>query len=50
LSNKVKAAEFGMKSGQGFYDWSKRDAKKVIENRDRQIVRQLEFLKEIGEL
>ena len=50
LSDKVKAGELGMKRGKGFYDWSKRDAKKTIENRDRQIVRQLQFLKEIGEL
>ena len=46
----VKSGQLGMKSGLGFYDWSKRDAAKLIENRDRQIVRQLEFLKEIGEL
>ena len=50
LTNKVAAGELGMKSGSGFYDWSKRDAKRVIANRDGQIVRQLEFLKEMGEL
>ena len=50
LSDRVKSGQLGMKSGLGFYDWSKRDAAKLIENRDRQIVRQLEFLKEIGEL
>ena len=49
LSNKVAAGELGMKTGRGFYDWSKRDAGKVIANRDRQITRQLEFLKELGE-
>ncbi len=50
LVDKVAAGQLGMKSGRGFYDWSKRDATKVIENRDRQIARQLDFLKEIGEL
>jgi hypothetical protein len=38
-----------MKTGSGFYDWSKRDARKVIADRDRQIARQLAFLKELGE-
>ena len=46
----VAAGELGMKTGSGFYDWSKRDARKVIANRDRQIARQLAFLKELGEL
>lgn len=50
LLDKVAAGQLGMKSGRGFYDWSERDATKVIENRDRQIARQLEFLKELGEL
>ena len=50
LLDKVAAGQLGMKSGRGFYDWSERDATKVIENRDRQITRQLNFLKEIGEL
>jgi 3-hydroxybutyryl-CoA dehydrogenase len=50
LTDKVAAGQLGMKSGLGFYDWSKRNATRVIENRDRQIARQLEFLKELGEL
>jgi 3-hydroxybutyryl-CoA dehydrogenase len=50
LLDKVAAGQLGMKSGRGFYDWSKHDATRVTENRDRQIARQLEFLKEIGEL
>jgi 3-hydroxybutyryl-CoA dehydrogenase len=49
LSSKVAAGELGMKTGSGFYDWSKRDARKVVGNRDRQIARQLAFLKELGE-
>lgn len=47
LSSKVAAGELGMKTGRGFYDWSKRDAKAVVTNRDRQITRQLAFLKEL---
>lgn len=50
LTEKVAVGQLGMKTGRGFYDWSKRDAARVIENRDRQITRQLEFLKEIGAL
>jgi 3-hydroxybutyryl-CoA dehydrogenase len=50
LSAKVKEGALGMKSGKGFYDWSRRDPNQVVANRDRQIARQLEFLREIGEL
>jgi 3-hydroxybutyryl-CoA dehydrogenase len=50
LSTKVAAGDLGMKTGRGFYDWSRRDAKKVIENRDAQIARQVAFLRELGEL
>lgn len=50
LAAKVAAGDLGMKTGMGFYDWSQRDAKKVIENRDAQIARQVAFLREIGEL
>jgi len=48
LSNKVAAGQLGMKAGSGFYDWSKRDAREVVANRDRQIARQLAFLKELN--
>jgi 3-hydroxybutyryl-CoA dehydrogenase len=50
LGAKVKAGALGMKSGKGFYDWSRRDPNQIVANRDRQIVRQLEFLREIGAL
>lgn len=50
LSDKVAAGDLGMKSDRGFYDWSKRDTATVIRNRDLQIARQLDFLKEIGML
>ncbi len=44
LSDKVASGDLGLKTGRGFYDWSKRDARKLIEERDEQIVRQLKFL------
>ena len=46
LANNVHDQRLGMKSGQGFYDWNKRSGDELIESRDRQIVRQLEYLKE----
>jgi 3-hydroxybutyryl-CoA dehydrogenase len=39
-----------MKSGEGFYDWTKRDPAELIARRNRQIVQQLAFLKEIDAL
>ncbi len=50
LVEKLDAGAAGMKSGQGFYDWKTRNAEQVIANRDRQIARQLEFLREIGDV
>jgi 3-hydroxybutyryl-CoA dehydrogenase len=50
LCDKVCAGELGMKTGRGLYDWSQRDADQVIRNRDLQIVRQLQFLRQTGEL
>ncbi len=50
LDDKVRAGQLGMRSGQGFYDWSQRDAEQVVRNRDLLIVRQLEALRELGEL
>ena len=46
----VARGDLGMKSGKGFYDWSRRDPDDLIERRDRQIVHQLEFLKQLGAL
>ena len=46
LTNNVHDQRLGMKTGQGFYDWNKRSSDELIESRDRQIVRQLEYLKE----
>ncbi len=50
LDARVSAGQLGMRSGQGFYNWSQRDAEQVIRNRDLLIVRQLEVLRELGEL
>ena len=50
LRERLDDGRLGVKSGTGFYDWSARDASEVVERRDQQIVRQLEFLRETGSL
>jgi 3-hydroxybutyryl-CoA dehydrogenase len=45
IEEMVKKGRLGMKSGQGFYDWTRRDPKVLIEERDRQIVRELKRMK-----
>ena len=47
---KDQAGDLGVKTSKGFYDWSQHDINDVIQNRDEQVVRQLKFFKEIGEL
>ncbi len=42
--------ELGMPSGRGFYDWKTSDPNELLELRDRQIVRQLDFLREMDAL
>ena len=42
--------ETGMRAGKGFYDWSARDPAALTDARDRQIVHQLAFLRELGRL
>ncbi len=46
LTQRLRDGESGMKAGRGFYDWTTRDAAALIALRDRQIVRQLQFLRE----
>jgi len=46
LSELVSRGDLGMDHDQGFYDWRNRDANELVERRDLQIVRQLEFLRE----
>jgi 3-hydroxybutyryl-CoA dehydrogenase len=48
LRAKLAAGDVGMKSKRGFYDWTKRDPRQVLERRDRQIVRQLATSRELG--
>ena len=50
LRERLDGGRLGAKSGTGFYDWSGRDASEVAERRDRQIVRQLAYLRETGGL
>jgi 3-hydroxybutyryl-CoA dehydrogenase len=50
LTTRLRNGEGGMKDGRGFYDWSKRDAAAAVALRDRQIARQLQFLRDEGSL
>ena len=50
LRGKVEQDELGVKTGKGFYDWQRRDAQQLIDRRDRQIVMQLQYLREQGHL
>jgi 3-hydroxybutyryl-CoA dehydrogenase len=47
LTERVNKGQLGVKSGAGFYDWTTRNARDLIERRDRQIVNQLAFLQEM---
>ena len=49
LNEKVRQQHHGMKTGQGFYDWKKRNGAELIERRDQQIVHQLSYLKKLEE-
>jgi 3-hydroxybutyryl-CoA dehydrogenase len=49
LTTRLRDGAAGMKDGRGFYDWSMRDPSAVVALRDRQIVRQLQFLREQGD-
>lgn len=42
--------ETGMRAGRGFHDWAARDPAALVAARDRQIVHQLAFLRELGRL
>lgn len=50
VKKRLAAGHLGMKSGQGFYDWSQRDPQALLDRRDRQIVQQLAFLKQCDAL
>lgn len=44
LTDRIEKGQTGMDAGQGFYDWKQRNSSATIELRDKQIVRQLQFL------
>jgi len=48
--SRLRDGQLGMKSGRGFYNWQARSPDELLERRDRQIVRQLEFLREMRAL
>ncbi|MBZ0230136.1 MAG: hypothetical protein K8F58_17030 [Bauldia sp.] len=50
LAERVADGRLGAKSGEGFYDWRNRSVGDLIVQRDRQILRQLAFLREIDAL
>jgi 3-hydroxybutyryl-CoA dehydrogenase len=50
LTERVARGDLGVKSGQGFHDWSVRDADAVIRRRDEELVRRLRLLAEQGAL
>jgi 3-hydroxybutyryl-CoA dehydrogenase len=50
LAERVAEGRLGVKSGSGFYDWNTRSARKLIEERDQQIVRQVAYLKDVKAL
>jgi 3-hydroxybutyryl-CoA dehydrogenase len=48
LAGLVGRGNLGMKSLRGFYDWEDRSAEALIQRRDKQIVHQLDFLRELA--
>lgn len=46
IRERIASGRLGMKSGAGFHDWTDETKAAIIERRDKQIVRQLEFLRE----
>lgn len=50
LTSKLAEGQLGVKSGHGFYDWSSRNIDELLTKRDAQVLRQVQFLKELGDL
>jgi len=50
LISRLNDGERGMKDGRGFYEWTKKESAETVALRDKQIVRQLKFLREQGAL
>lgn len=49
LAERVGQGHLGIKSGHGFYDWDNRSAEELIQRRDKQIVHQLDYLRELAD-
>lgn len=47
VRERLDKGEVGMRSGRGFHDWTERDPAAVTSRRDKQIVNQLKFLREL---
>lgn len=47
VRERLAAGRTGMRGGQGFHDWTARDPAEVVSRRDRQIVNQLKFLRQL---
>jgi 3-hydroxybutyryl-CoA dehydrogenase len=46
----VARGKLGVKSGSGFYEYGGRSTEEIMKERDRKLIRLMEFLKEMGEL
>ena len=46
LRDKVARGELGLKTGKGFYDWSKQAAAEVANRKNQQLIALLKFLRE----
>ena len=47
LIDKLRDGHLGVKTGQGIYEWNESKIKQLVEKRDRQIVHQLDLLKQL---
>jgi 3-hydroxybutyryl-CoA dehydrogenase len=50
IAQRISEGNWGMRSGRGFYDWNTKDPLALVEARDRQIIRQLRTIQDIGRL
>jgi 3-hydroxyacyl-CoA dehydrogenase len=45
LKDKVARGEYGLKSGKGFYDWTRESRSAVVKRKDQQLVSMLKFFR-----